>query len=66
MISNTQIYCPLCQTPMVEREGRFGLFWGCSRWPDCKFTYSAKEAAQIIDPDFDFEYIYDDQFREDL
>lgn len=41
--------CPECGTPMVLRrtekfrwkngEGR--LFYGCSRWPDCKATHGA-------------------------
>jgi ribosomal protein L37AE/L43A len=30
--------CPECQTPMVERSGRYGDFWGCPRYPKCKGT----------------------------
>ncbi|MBS2023953.1 MAG: topoisomerase DNA-binding C4 zinc finger domain-containing protein [Deltaproteobacteria bacterium] len=27
--------CPHCQAAMVLRDGTFGLFWGCARFPDC-------------------------------
>lgn len=33
-------YCLLCGAVMVERWGRFGPFWGCSRYPNCKYTIS--------------------------
>ncbi len=28
--------CPNCGAPMVRREGRYGAFLACSRFPDCK------------------------------
>lgn len=28
--------CPKCGKPLVEREGRFGKFLGCSGYPKCK------------------------------
>jgi DNA-binding helix-hairpin-helix protein with protein kinase domain len=30
--------CPLCGSPMRRRSGRYGQFWGCSRYPGCKGT----------------------------
>lgn len=24
--------CPKCGNPMVEREGQYGKFWGCTTW----------------------------------
>jgi DNA topoisomerase-1 len=27
--------CPKCGAPMVLRRGRYGPFYGCSRYPDC-------------------------------
>ncbi len=30
--------CPQCGAPMVERTGRYGRFWGCSRYPACAGT----------------------------
>ena len=38
---NYQIYngiCPKCGGNLVEREGRYGYFLGCSNYPRCKFT----------------------------
>jgi hypothetical protein len=38
---NYQIYngiCPKCGGHLVEREGRYGYFLGCSNYPKCKFT----------------------------
>jgi DNA topoisomerase-1 len=29
--------CPLCGAPLQERFSRFGKFFGCSRYPDCKY-----------------------------
>jgi DNA topoisomerase-1 len=28
--------CPKCGKPLIEREGRFGKFLGCSAYPKCK------------------------------
>ncbi len=30
--------CPRCSSPMRRRSGRYGQFWGCSRYPRCKGT----------------------------
>lgn len=30
--------CPQCHSTLVERNGRFGRFLGCSNYPKCKFT----------------------------
>jgi DNA topoisomerase-1 len=30
--------CPLCGNPLVYREGKFGRFIGCSKFPDCRHT----------------------------
>lgn len=29
---------------MVLRAGKFGKFWGCTRFPDCKGTHGAHQA----------------------
>lgn len=31
--------CPDCAVPMRLREGEFGPFYGCPRWPGCKNTH---------------------------
>jgi hypothetical protein len=30
--------CPKCDSPMTQRTGKFGAFWGCTRYPECKGT----------------------------
>ena len=32
------IHCPKCRAPMKEREGKFGAFQACTRYPDCNGT----------------------------
>jgi DNA topoisomerase-1 len=32
----TEHKCPVCESPMVKRMGRFGPFLGCSDYPKCK------------------------------
>ena len=28
--------CPDCGAPMIRRDGKYGPFWGCSKWPKCR------------------------------
>ena len=30
--------CPRCGGKLVERKGKYGRFWGCSNYPNCKYT----------------------------
>lgn len=30
--------CPKCGNVMKKRKGRFGEFWGCASYPECKYT----------------------------
>ena len=30
--------CPQCEKPMVVRKGKFGAFWACSGYPQCRET----------------------------
>lgn len=34
--------CPLCGNKMYLRKGKFGEFWGCSKYPACKGTRKIK------------------------
>ena len=31
-------YCPRCNGRLVLRKGKYGEFYGCSNYPDCKYT----------------------------
>ena len=41
-VSRDVIKCPKCGSKMVMRKGRYGYFYGCSRYPYCKGTRSIK------------------------
>jgi len=32
------VLCPKCGAKMVKRHGKYGWFYGCSRYPDCRGT----------------------------
>lgn len=34
--------CPLCGSIMYTREGKYGKFLGCSKYPNCKGTKKMK------------------------
>lgn len=33
--------CPRCGAPLVFRRGRYGNFYGCSQFPNCRYTRDA-------------------------
>jgi DNA topoisomerase-1 len=38
LTEKTDKICPKCQSPLVIRLGRFGKFYACSKFPECKHT----------------------------
>lgn len=34
----TDVACKECESPLVIKKGRYGLFLGCSRYPECSYT----------------------------
>ncbi|MDP3882615.1 MAG: type I DNA topoisomerase [Candidatus Staskawiczbacteria bacterium] len=48
MIKETDKICPKCGAPMIERFGRFGKFYACSKFPECKHTESIKDTKTDI------------------
>ncbi len=38
--TETDKICPKCGAPIIERMGRFGRFYACSKFPECKYTES--------------------------
>ena len=34
--------CPRCGGKLVERNGQYGTFYGCSNYPRCKFILKNK------------------------
>ena len=37
--------CPTCNSPMQERKGKFGKFYGCTQYPRCRGTRDEKGIA---------------------
>ncbi|MCC6464413.1 MAG: type I DNA topoisomerase [Planctomycetes bacterium] len=40
--------CPICNSEMVERYSRFGKFFGCGRFPECKGTIPLDKHGRIL------------------
>lgn len=38
MGEKTVLFCPKCGGELRERKGKFGAFYGCSNFPECRFT----------------------------
>lgn len=47
---STDKICPKCQKPMVEKLGRFGRFYACTGFPECKHTESLVKAEGSAKP----------------
>lgn len=53
--ASTGVGCPTCkknlppekQGVIIERKGRFGLFYSCSNYPECKFAMKAKPTGGV-------------------
>jgi restriction system protein len=35
--------CPQCNGNLIERQGKFGKFYGCSNYPKCQYTENIKK-----------------------
>lgn len=35
--------CPICNSELVERKGKYGTFIGCSNYPKCRYTVNNKK-----------------------
>lgn len=42
-----ELKCPECGAGMVRRNSRYGLFYGCSRFPECRATHGAHKATGL-------------------
>ena len=46
----TDMVCDTCGSPMVIRTGRFGSFYACSRYPECKTTRQVAKDLGVACP----------------
>lgn len=42
LILNDDSRCPVCGRKLVQRSGKYGVFFGCLGYPDCDYTRSLK------------------------
>jgi DNA topoisomerase-1 len=44
--------CPTCQAPLQIKKGKYGLFVGCSKYPECNFIEPLEkpEDTQVVCP----------------
>ncbi len=40
--------CPKCGKPLIEKFGRFGKFYACSGFPDCKYTEDPNKKSDEV------------------
>jgi DNA topoisomerase-1 len=40
--------CPVCGSPMQVRHGRFGVFLGCTRYPECRGTVAIPKKGEPL------------------
>ncbi|MBI2673682.1 MAG: type I DNA topoisomerase [Candidatus Zambryskibacteria bacterium] len=53
--NSTGVECPICKNALPagrqgfisERRGRFGVFYSCSNYPDCKYAIKAKPTGEV-------------------
>ena len=49
LTQKTDKICPKCGSPLIERLGRFGKFYACSKFPECKHTESIEGDPDTLD-----------------
>ena len=49
-VEKTDKKCPECGADVIIRIGRFGKFYACSRFPDCKYKETYKQETNAICP----------------
>lgn len=42
--------CPTCSSPMKQRAGSRGAFWGCVKYPECRGTRPVTESPTSPTP----------------
>ena len=45
----TEFECPTCHKKLVIREGRYGKFFACSGYPECKTTLNIGDDGQPVE-----------------
>lgn len=45
-----EVYCPACGSEMVRRNGKYGEFYGCGKFPKCRKIVNLGEASRYLEP----------------
>ena len=53
----TDIACELCGAKMVVKQGRYGDFYACSNYPNCKHTKAKDTKTDLLCPDCGAEIV---------
>ena len=40
--------CPLCNNYLKKRKGKYGEFYGCANYPNCKYTLDVNDYNEFI------------------
>ncbi len=48
--ATTDMKCEKCGADMILRTGKFGSFYACSRYPECKFTKARMKDTSVLCP----------------
>lgn len=48
-VEKTDLKCPRCDKDLVIRMGRYGRFYACSGFPDCKYTAPISPSAEAAE-----------------
>ena len=43
-----KVFCPKCDHEMINRNGKYGRFYGCKRYPHCRGTRTIAEGEASI------------------
>lgn len=46
----TEEKCEKCDAPMAKKQGRYGPFLGCSKYPDCKYIKNIEVSTNVNCP----------------
>ena len=48
LIEKTEKICPQCQSPLMVKWSRYGKFYACSKFPDCRYKESMSKPSLDI------------------
>lgn len=51
LVQETGEHCPDCERPLIRRFGRFGPFFACSGFPECRYTRPDGDQEEQIETD---------------